>query len=154
MKRILFLDEIRQRLEDPIIVESTDILNDIIERNMDLEDPPDLTLDIRNLSRNALTSLLKFIEEYKSTIIVIANDSPISKPILSRFSEVIKNPIVDENITDIRYLQVMRGGMFLSNQMKEKILNFLDIKYKQTEVSEVDELYDYGSEYDSEYDSE
>lgn len=156
LHRTLILDSVEVQLDEPVIISSSDELNELTSNNLFLESPPDLTLDIRSLPVMYVNSLLKFIEEYKGNLTIIAEDKPINKAILSRFIEVIKVPNIKVASTDIRYVQVMNGSLFLTNVMKSKILDFLDLNQKATE--ELDTLFeeengsvDYDDEYEDDY---
>jgi len=56
-----------------------------------LKDPPELVLDCRFLQPRMMTTLLKFIEEYKGPLKMMVTD-PVPEPILSRFTQVEKYP--------------------------------------------------------------
>lgn len=71
-----------------------------IQSYMDLENPIDLVLDLRSLTLRGITSLLKFMEEYRGNLTCIVRD-PVPPAVLSRFSNIIKNPIIDKSVTMI-----------------------------------------------------
>lgn len=92
MQRTLLIDGIPQgwSLVNPVIVQDRETIEEIYADYYALSEPPALTLDCRSLRTGMFNMLLKFMEEFKGTLTVIANE-PIPEPVMSRFSMVHKS---------------------------------------------------------------
>lgn len=95
-------------------------------------DAPPLVMDCRELNEREFTMLLKFIEEYRGDITIIARD-PVPQPILSRFTEIFKNPEVV-------------GGSLLNKRLsrtpfslRDRVEKMFGIKFPGEEEEAVDE---------------
>lgn len=114
--RVLYLDGVPkgEEFRAPRFLENRDQVNDLYEEVYSRQDPPDLCLDCRALRPSIFTMLLKFFEEYRGGLRVLATD-PVPVAVLSRFVVVKKEVMVTEgSLVEVR----LRG---LSPQMKEKI---------------------------------
>lgn len=93
MRRVLYLDGLPPGKKiNYRYLGNREAINEIYSELFLLQHPPPITLDCRFLQPRMLTMILKFVEEYKADIFLLAFD-PVPEPILSRFSEVIKTPM-------------------------------------------------------------
>jgi len=84
-------------------------LNQLYVKYLKRTKPPDLILDIRWLNHSLQGRILKFVEEYKGSLVIRAMD-PILSTILSRMVKVIKLPYVDPDKSLIK-MQIGEGGI-------------------------------------------
>lgn len=85
--RILYLDGIPQKgLVNIHSISSREDVERLYSETFRLQNSPEVTLDCRTLPQGSFSLLLKFVEEYPGSVIMVAND-PVSSPILSRFVE-------------------------------------------------------------------
>ena len=97
IRRVLYLDGFGDnRLENLQLLSSKEDVLNLYDRYFKLEDPIDLCLDARSLTVRGLSSLLKFIEEYQGSITLVASE-PVPAPVLSRFIEIQKFPVIKES---------------------------------------------------------
>lgn len=91
MHRILYLEGIPDGkvFKNVRLLNSKESVFSLYETEFNKIAPPEITLDCRELKRSQYSTLLKFIEEYKGSINLIAKE-PIPVPILSRFSDYRK----------------------------------------------------------------
>ena len=117
MKRVLYLDGVppETRLQNPIVVSRVKELDEIYML-MFRRQPVPVTLDIRSLQKRHSGRLLKFIEEYRGDIVLIAND-PVYPAILSRFNEHVKTTRLQKTTFLELKLQNCRGH--LSEKVKQ-----------------------------------
>lgn len=91
-----------------------------------LIDAPNLGLDCRNLSDLSFNLLLKFLEEYRGGVTMLAND-PVPAPILSRFSNIQKFFTPRESsIMELRLHSV-------PNSIREKVGALCGVRLKEDE---------------------
>lgn len=91
VKRVLYLDGIPsgEKLVNVVIVQDKEGIDSLYSGYFCLLEPPHLTLDCRQLHEHSFNTLLKFFEEYKGSLVLIARD-PVPVPVLSRFTVVKK----------------------------------------------------------------
>jgi hypothetical protein len=124
MKRILYLDSFgKEAIPNLQFIPDITAIRALYERYFYLENPEDLALDCRGLSVKALSVLLKFIEEYPASITLVASD-PVPKPVLSRFIEIKKYPLIKES--DLRFSYISR----CSRSLQPKLCELFGIKVK------------------------
>lgn len=114
--RVLFLDGVPkgEEFRAPRFVQNREQIEALYEEVYSRQDPPDLCLDCRELRPVVFSMLLKFFEEYRGGLKVLALD-PVPSPVLSRFVTVKKEVMVrDGSLVEVR----LRG---LSSLMREKI---------------------------------
>lgn len=89
--RMLFLDGIPegQRLPNVVRIASKEDISRLYAEHFVKLHPSPITLDCRSVRRNLFNHLLKFVEEYKAPLTMVADD-PVPSPILSRFTRVKK----------------------------------------------------------------
>jgi hypothetical protein len=132
LKRILYLDSLPEEgfSGKLVSVVTSDDLNRLYGGFFSYKEPPFLCLDCRNLSLRGYGRLLKFVEEYGGDLEMIALD-PVSPPILSRFTEVVKNFIPQKsNLLEIKLRNLPEG-------LKRRMYNLFGLVYKEEEVEEM-----------------
>ena len=101
-QRVLHIDGVPAGLPigEAITITKTWEINTLFERYFFLAEHPNLLLDCRFLFPSMYNQLLKFLEEYKGGITLLAVD-PVPEPVLSRFIEIHKqfSPPMDSFIS-------------------------------------------------------
>lgn len=88
--RTLHLDEAPQGLTGRLIILSTkEDIDELYQTVFLLKEPPAISLDLRTLNSRFIGSLLKFVEEYRGSLSVLARD-PVPAPLQSRFTVIKK----------------------------------------------------------------
>jgi hypothetical protein len=89
LKRLLYLDGFDEAIQDLQVLTSLESVASLYNLYFSLKMPIDLALDGRLLSDVALSKLLKFIEEYKGSIVLVLNDrGGVVDTLMSRFNDV------------------------------------------------------------------
>lgn len=123
-RRVLFIDSFKGfELQNLITLSSIAEVHSLVERYSFLETPEVISLDLRVLNLKAVTSLLKFIEEYQGDLYVVIND-PVPLPVLSRFIEIHKSFTPNKTKS---FMNIVIDDCVKSNNLKTKLYNFFDV---------------------------
>jgi len=121
MNRKLYIDSFDVAIPELKVLNNIQDIHNIISEYSFNSEPVDLNLDVRNLNEKTLTSMLKFIEEYKGSITMVIND-PVPLTILSRFIEIKK-------LSNIKYEDLrIKAYNNLGRNLKTKVFSFFDIE--------------------------
>jgi hypothetical protein len=132
LKRVLYLDSLpEKRFSGKFFsIVNQDDIDRLYGGFFSLKEPPFLCLDCRNLSLRGYSRLLKFVEEYRGDLIMIATD-PVPPPILSRFTEVVKKFVPQKS----SFLELKLRN--LPEGLKRRMYGLFGIVYREEEVEEI-----------------
>lgn len=106
--RVLYIDGIPEGIRLPSLrtVSTREDVAELYEDVFRRQDPPDLVLDCRSLRTVTFNAMLKFLEEYRAAVTLIAMD-PVPPPVVSRFAVVEKKfTPIGGSLTEIRLRQL------------------------------------------------
>lgn len=107
------------------VLRDKDDIAELYDRYLHLKNGGDITLDCRQLKPILFHNLLKFVEEYKGRIMMVAYD-PVLNTVSSRFTEIQKgfNPPEGGSLMEIK----LRGRV--PNSLKERVNELFGIRLK------------------------